>query len=59
MIPDQTIRFLHALYGGQHFGFLPTRGVARCFGRHGQLLLHDLCTHMEIDPADYGGLYQK
>ncbi|MBZ0304423.1 MAG: hypothetical protein K8I82_00005, partial [Anaerolineae bacterium] len=44
---------------GKHFGFLPTRGVARCFGRHGQLLLHDLCTHMEIDPADYGGLYQK
>ena len=44
---------------GKHFGFLPDKGVARCFGRHGRILLKDLCTLLEIDPAPYGGVYQK
>ncbi len=44
---------------GQHFGFRPDKGVARCFGRHGQLLLKDLCRLLAIDPAAYGGLYRS
>lgn len=44
---------------GKHFGFLPDKGVARCFGRHGRMLLKDLCTLLEIDPAHYGGVYRK
>jgi|GEM_PF-449633 len=41
----------------QHFGFLPTKGIARCFGRHGQILLKDLCRFLQLNPSDYGGLY--
>lgn len=43
---------------GKHFGFLPQKGVARCFGKHGRILLKDLCDLLQIDPAPYGGIYQ-
>ncbi len=43
---------------GRHFGFSPLHGVGRCFGRHGQILLKELCTLIGVDPARYGGLYQ-
>lgn len=44
---------------GRHFGFSPRHGAARCFGRHGQMLLKELCTLIGVDPASYGGLYRK
>jgi hypothetical protein len=44
---------------GKHFGFLPHKGVARCFGRHQRILLKDLCTLLGVDPARYGGLYHS
>ncbi|MBZ0307099.1 MAG: hypothetical protein K8I82_13600 [Anaerolineae bacterium] len=44
---------------GRHFGFSPQHGVARCFGRHGQILLKELCTLIGVDPAYNGGLYRK
>ncbi len=42
---------------GSHFNFDPARGVGRCFGRHGQLLLKELCQALSIDPKTYGGYY--
>jgi len=42
---------------GKHFGFLPQKAVSRCFGRHGQILLKDLCHILGVHPSDYGGLY--
>jgi hypothetical protein len=44
-------------YPGSHFYFNPMRGMGHCFGRHGRLLLRDLCPLLGIDPAAYGGLY--
>lgn len=44
---------------GRHFGFSPQHGVARCFGRHGQILLKELCALIGVDPAYHGGLYRK
>lgn len=43
---------------GQHFAFSPRYAVAKCQGRHGQLLLKELCDLLQIDPAHYGGLYR-
>lgn len=42
---------------GAHFAFNPDIGVGVCHGRHGRLLLRDLCHHLKIDPIHYGGLY--
>jgi hypothetical protein len=42
---------------GSHFNFDPARGVGRCFGRHGRLLLKELCQALSIDPKTYGGYY--
>ena len=42
---------------GQHFNFDPLHGVGLCFGRHGRMLLKDICAEIGINPADYGGLY--
>lgn len=42
---------------GKHFNFDPSHGVGLCFGRHGRLLLRDLCQSMGIHPADYGGIF--
>ncbi len=44
-------------YPGSHFNFDTERAIGTCFGRHGQLLLKNLCELMRIDPAIYGGLY--
>lgn len=38
-------------YPGSHFNFDPVRGIGMCFGRHGRLLLKDLCVAMRIDYA--------
>ncbi|MEO1667214.1 MAG: hypothetical protein AAFU54_21420 [Chloroflexota bacterium] len=42
---------------GAHFAFNPQIGVGVCHGRHGRLLLRELCHHLNIDPIHYGGLY--
>ena len=42
---------------GAHFAFNPGIGVGVCHGRHGRLLLHELCHYLNIDPIHYGGLY--
>jgi hypothetical protein len=44
-------------YPGSHFYFNPTRGMGHCFGKHGRLLLRDLCPLLGIAPAAYGGFY--
>lgn len=41
---------------GQHFNFDASRAFGTCFGRHGRLLLKDLCIALHVDPTDYGGL---
>jgi hypothetical protein len=28
-----------------------------CLGKHGRMLLKDLCTQLRIQPAAYGGLF--
>lgn len=42
---------------GSHFYFNPALGLGHCFGRHGRLLLRDLCPLLGIDSAAYGGIY--
>ena len=42
---------------GTHFGFNPLNGVGVCLGRHGRLLLKDLCLLLHLQPSDYGGFY--
>jgi hypothetical protein len=42
---------------GAHFAFNPSIGVGVCHGRHGRLLLRELCDHLHIDPRDHGGIY--
>jgi hypothetical protein len=44
-------------YPGSHFNFDTERAIGMCFGRHGRLLLRDLCELLQLDPASYGGLY--
>jgi hypothetical protein len=46
-------------YPGSHFNFDMSRAIGTCFGRHGRLLLKDLCDLMQLDPEVYGGFYQK
>lgn len=43
---------------GQHFSFNPQRALGVCQGRHGRLLLKTLCAAFNINPQDYGGLYE-
>ncbi|MCI0349706.1 MAG: RepB family DNA primase, partial [Acidobacteriales bacterium] len=43
---------------GAHFSFNPAIGLGVCLGKHGRLLLKDLCTLLDIRPADYGGLFR-
>lgn len=38
---------------GRHFNFDSVHGVGLCFGRHGRLLLRELCEILEIRPAEY------
>ncbi len=40
------------------FGFNTRTGYGNCF-RCGSILLKDICNTLGIQPADYGGLYQK
>jgi hypothetical protein len=42
---------------GAHFNFDPSRACSMCFGRHGRLLLKDLCELLRLDPVSFGGLY--
>jgi hypothetical protein len=42
---------------GAHFAFNPRLGVGVCHGRHGCLLLRELCDHLHINPRDHGGIY--
>jgi hypothetical protein len=42
---------------GAHFAFNPSIGVGVCHGRHGRLLLRELCGYLNLDPIHYGGLY--
>jgi hypothetical protein len=42
---------------GQHFNFDANRAIGTCFGRHGRLLLKDLCDWLGIRPSVYGGLF--
>jgi hypothetical protein len=44
-------------YPGSHFNFDPSRAIGTCFGRHGRLLLKDLCELLRFDPVSYGGVY--
>jgi hypothetical protein len=44
---------------GKHFNFDLVRGFGVCFGRHGRLLLRDLCSLLHVDPAAYGGFYSR
>jgi len=42
---------------GMHFAFNPEKKIGMCLGRHGRLLLKDLCAVLGLDPVDYGGIY--
>jgi len=42
---------------GAHFAFHPDWGIGVCHGRHGRLLLRDLCPLLHLDPTEYGGYY--
>jgi hypothetical protein len=44
-------------YPGSHFNFDAEHGIGTCFGRHGRLLLKDLCELLRFDTAAYGGIY--
>ncbi len=44
-------------YPGSHFNFDVGRAIGMCFGRHGRMLLKDLCELLQLDPTSYGGLY--
>jgi hypothetical protein len=43
---------------GRHFAFNPHKAVGVCLGKHGTLSLTDLCDRLQINSADYGGLYR-
>jgi hypothetical protein len=42
---------------GAHFSFKPDLGLGICLGRHGKMLLKDLCSLLGLEPAAYGGLF--
>ena len=42
---------------GQHFSFNPSLGVGICQGRHSRMLMKELCSHLNLRPEDYGGIY--
>lgn len=47
----------HQDSAGQHFSFKPELGLAICLGKHGKMLLKDLCNVLELIPSHYGGLF--
>jgi hypothetical protein len=42
---------------GAHFSFKPEIGLGVCLGKHGKMLLKDLCSHLGLEAAAYGGLF--
>jgi hypothetical protein len=42
---------------GAHFSFKPDIGLGVCLGKHGKMLLKDLCSLLGLEPADYGGIF--
>ena len=44
---------------GQHFALHPSGTFGVCLGRHHTLKLTDLCKYLNINPAHYGGVYNK
>jgi hypothetical protein len=44
---------------GRHFGFCPAAGLGYCHGRHGRLMLKDLCHVLKIDLRAYGWILKK
>jgi hypothetical protein len=42
---------------GMHFSFNPDKALGVCLGKHGQMLLKDLCQHLNLSVLEYGGLY--
>lgn len=44
---------------GAHFSFKPELGLGICLGRHGKMLLNDLCSLLGLEPAAYGGLFMQ
>ena len=45
-------------FPGDHAYYNPTIGLFNCFGRHPQLLNHELAQHLNLDVNAYGGIYQ-
>ena len=43
---------------GQHFSFNPKLALGVCQGRHQRILLKALCAAINLNPQDYGGLYE-
>ncbi|MEM9955267.1 MAG: hypothetical protein AAF846_26910 [Chloroflexota bacterium] len=45
-------------FPGDHAYYNPRIGLFHCFGRHSQLLNHELAHHLNLDINAYGGIYQ-
>ena len=45
-------------FPGDHAYYNPTIGLFNCFGRHPQMLNHELAQHLNLDVNAYGGIYQ-
>jgi hypothetical protein len=45
-------------FPGDHAYYRPDIGLFNCFGKHGQLLNHELATHLRLNVNDYGGIYK-
>jgi hypothetical protein len=44
---------------GAHFAFKPDIGCGVCHGKHGTLRLDALCSVLNLEPQDYGGIYAQ
>jgi hypothetical protein len=44
---------------GKHFYFCAEAGLGWCWGRHGAMLLKDLCCALHIDVSSYGWIIKK
>lgn len=45
-------------FPGDHAYYNPEIGLFNCFGKHPQLLNHELATYLNLDVNSYGGIYQ-
>jgi hypothetical protein len=43
---------------GAHFSFNPRIGLGVCLGKHGRMLLKDLCAVLRVRSNDYGGMFR-